>query len=80
MENLREHYVLTLENWVRRLEANHDAVVKLVGEVSYRMFRIYMAGATLGFKSGVVRAEPVLLSKPDDGSAELPLTRADWYA
>ena len=37
----------TLENWVRKLEANHDEVLKLVGEVSYRIFRIYMAGATL---------------------------------
>ncbi|MDB5311048.1 MAG: Cyclopropane-fatty-acyl-phospholipid synthase [Gemmataceae bacterium] len=42
VENLREHYVLTLENWARRLEANRDRVLSLVGEVSYRVFRIYM--------------------------------------
>jgi cyclopropane-fatty-acyl-phospholipid synthase len=79
MENIRENYVLTLENWVRRLEANHDAAVKLVGEVSYRIFRIYMAGATLGFKSGVYALNQILLSKPDDGNAHLPLNRLDWY-
>jgi cyclopropane-fatty-acyl-phospholipid synthase len=80
LENIRESYILTLENWVKRLEANHDAVVKLVGEVSYRVFRIYMAGATLGFKAGVYSLNQLLLSKPNDGSAGLPLTRMDWYA
>lgn len=80
LENIRESYTLTLENWVKRLEANHDAVVKLVGEASYRVFRIYMAGATLGFKSGVYSLNQLLLSKPDDGSARMPLGRLDWYS
>lgn len=80
LENIRESYILTLENWVKRLEVNHDAVVKLVGEASYRVFRIYMAGATLGFKSGVYSLNQLLLSKPDDGSARVPLGRLDWYA
>lgn len=79
LENIRESYVYTLENWVRKLEANRDAVVKLVGEASYRVFRLYMAGATLGFKAGVYSLNQLLLSKPDDGSSRLPLTRADWY-
>lgn len=79
LENIRESYILTLENWVKRLEANHDAVANIVGEASYRVFRIYMAGATLGFKAGVYSLNQLLLSKPNDGSADLPLTRADWY-
>ncbi|MBO0700778.1 MAG: class I SAM-dependent methyltransferase, partial [Zavarzinella sp.] len=53
VENLREHYAITLENWVRRLEANRAKALELVGEVTYRVYRIYMAGATMGFKSGV---------------------------
>jgi cyclopropane-fatty-acyl-phospholipid synthase len=80
LENFREGYVYTLEHWVQNLEANRDAVLKLVGEASYRVFRLYMAGATLGFKSGVYGLNQLLLSKPSDGSAQLPLTRADWYA
>jgi cyclopropane-fatty-acyl-phospholipid synthase len=79
VENLREHYVYTLENWVRKLEANREAVVQLVGEVSYRIFRIYMTGAPLGFRHGLYGLNQFLLSKPDDGAAHLPLTRADWY-
>jgi cyclopropane-fatty-acyl-phospholipid synthase len=79
LENFRESYVYTLEHWVRNLEAHHDEVVKLVGEVSYRVFRIYMAGATLGFKSGIYTLNQILFSKPDGGQSHLPLTRADWY-
>src|SRR5262245_8285952 len=78
-ENIRESYILTLEHWVRRLEANREAVVKLVGDVTYRTFRIYMAGATLGFKSGVYALNQLLLSKPNDGVSGLPLNRFDWY-
>jgi cyclopropane-fatty-acyl-phospholipid synthase len=79
VENLREHYVHTLEGWVRKLEANRDAVRKLVGEVSYRIFRIYMAGATLGFRHGTYGLNQVLVSKPDNGLAHMPLSRAEWY-
>jgi cyclopropane-fatty-acyl-phospholipid synthase len=81
VENLREHYVLTLESWVRKLEANREQVLALVGEVSYRIFRIYMAGATLGFKHGGYGLNQCLVVKPGtDGRAGLTLTRADWYA
>jgi cyclopropane-fatty-acyl-phospholipid synthase len=79
LENLREHYVLTLENWVRRLEANRDEVVRLAGEVRYRIFRLYMSGATLGFRSGVYNLTQSLLVKPDGHRSGVPLTRADWY-
>ena len=79
LENFRESYVHTLESWVRNLEANHDKVVNLVGEASYRVFRIYMAGATLGFKNGVYTLNQLLLAKPQDGATHLPLTRTDWW-
>jgi cyclopropane-fatty-acyl-phospholipid synthase len=79
LENFRESYALTLEHWVKRLEANREAVLKLVGEVTYRIFRLYMAGGALGFSSGVYTLNQLLLSKPDDGKSRLPLTRADWY-
>ena len=73
-------YVHTLTQWVRRLDAAHTDAVKLVGEVAYRIFRIYMAGATLGFKGGVYNLNQTLFAKPIDGAAGLPLRRADWYA
>jgi cyclopropane-fatty-acyl-phospholipid synthase len=53
VENLREHYSLTLKAWVRGLEANRAEAVRLTGDVNYRIYRVYMAGATLGFDSGI---------------------------
>ncbi len=81
VENLREHYALTLRHWVRRLEAAHEAALKFVDEATYRVWRLYMAGSAHGFARGHVGVYQVLLSKPEAGGASrLPLTRRDWYA
>src|SRR5262249_24562416 len=80
VENLREHYVLTFQRWVRKLEANKDKVIEMAGEARYRIFRLYMAGATLGFRYGIYNLTQSLVAKPDKGDAQLPLTRAAWYA
>ncbi|MPZ86602.1 MAG: methyltransferase domain-containing protein [Nitriliruptorales bacterium] len=52
VEQLRPHYALTLREWVRRLEANHDAAVAAAGEPSYRVWRAFMAGSAAGFEEG----------------------------
>jgi cyclopropane-fatty-acyl-phospholipid synthase len=80
VESLREHYILTLTQWVRRLETNHTDAVKLLDEIGYRVFKIYMAGATLGFRSGVYNLYQTLLLKPQNGISGLPLRRSDWYS
>ncbi len=80
VENLREHYVPTLQGWVRKLEANRDRVRELAGEVRYRIFHLYMSGATQGFKKGIYNLTQSLFAKLDHGSAEVPPTRADLYA
>lgn len=80
VENLREHYVPTLEYWVRRLEAHREEVIKLVGPVRYRVFRLYMAGATIAFRRGVHQLIQIVMTKPDPAQPCLPVTRADWYA
>ena len=80
VESLREHYRLTLEKWVEKLEANHDEIVKLTNEVTYRIFRIYMAGAAAGFKRGLYNLHQTLFVKPDEeNQSGLPLTREGWY-
>lgn len=80
VENLREHYTLTLRHWVRRLEAAHDQIGGLVNEATYRVWRLYMAGSAHGFDRGELAVYQTLLSKPDaEGRAHLPLTRHDWY-
>lgn len=80
LESLREHYALTLRHWVRRLEARHAEAVRLVGERTYRIWRLYMAASAGAFASGRIGIVQVLFSKRNRlGSSRLPLTRADLY-
>ena len=80
VENLREHYILTLRHWVARLSRAHSDAAALVGEHTYRVWRLYMAATTLGFQSGRLTLIQTLFAKPRaDGSAAVPLSRADLY-
>ncbi len=81
VENLREHYAMTLRHWIRRLESSADAIIRLIGERTYRTWRLYMSGCASRFASGRMALDQVLLAKPDPrGQVSLPLTRADLYA
>ncbi len=81
VESLREHYALTLRHWVRRLEEHHEEAVNMVGETTYRVWRLYMSGSASGFTNGNLALIQALFSKPGpDGQSGLPLTRADLYA
>ncbi len=81
VESLREHYAMTLRHWVRRLEGRHEEAVALVGEPTYRVWRLYMSGAAHGFANGRLSLMQTLLGKPrQDGSLDIPFTRADIYA
>jgi cyclopropane-fatty-acyl-phospholipid synthase len=80
VESLREHYAGTLRHWVSRLESHYEDAKRIAGETAYRIWRIYMAGSAHAFATGRVNVYQVLFSKPHKGKAQLPLTRADWYA
>lgn len=81
VENLREHYALTLRKWVCRLEARHETAAALVGEPTYRIWRLYMAASAHSFAVGRNSLIQTLFSKPDlAGASELPMTRADIYS
>jgi cyclopropane-fatty-acyl-phospholipid synthase len=79
VENLREHYALTLRRWVRRLEAHREDALRVADETTYRVWRLYMAAVTYGFETGMNNVNQTLLSRPDAGKSNLPLTRADLY-
>jgi len=81
VENLREHYTRTLRCWVERLEGRHCELVALVGERTYRVWRLYMAATALGFSGGALTLIQTLYAKPHAGGrVDLPLTRADVYS
>ncbi|PYK38761.1 MAG: class I SAM-dependent methyltransferase [Verrucomicrobia bacterium] len=80
VENLREHYMLTLRHWLARLEAHHAEALSFVDETTYRIWRLYLAGAGHGFRRGHIAVYQALLAKLNPaGQTSLPLTRHDWY-
>lgn len=79
VESLREHYVLTLRHWVRRLEAHHQQAAAATDETTYRIWRLFMSGSAYRFAKGVLNLYQTLLVKHLDGESSLPLTRCDWY-
>lgn len=79
IENLREHYALTLRHWVRRLEANHEEAIRRTDEATYRAWRLFMSASAYYFETGGYNVYQSLLVKPDRGKSGLPLSREDWY-
>ncbi|HVT97393.1 MAG TPA: cyclopropane-fatty-acyl-phospholipid synthase family protein [Acidobacteriaceae bacterium] len=80
VENLREHYALTLRHWVRGLTACRNVLLQSVPELTYRIWLLYMAGCAAAFERGDIGVYQTLLSRPDRGRSGLPLTRRDWYS
>ncbi len=80
VENLRDHYELTLRQWVNGLQENACEVRKYVDEETYRIWLLYMAGSAAAFSRGDIAIYQVLLSRPEHGKSQLPLVREDWYA
>jgi cyclopropane-fatty-acyl-phospholipid synthase len=79
VENLREHYALTLRHWVEGLLRNSTTLLQHVSKVTYRIWLLYMAGSAAAFRRGDIAVHQVLFSRPDRGNSQLPLTREDWY-
>jgi cyclopropane-fatty-acyl-phospholipid synthase len=73
VESLRPHYARTLRHWVARLESRWDEAVAAGGEVVARTWRLYMAGAAIGFEAAHLDVHQQLLALPrPDGSSDAP--------
>ena len=77
VESLREHYALTLRNWVSNLERNREAALTHVSEGRYRVWRLYMAASALNFEAGRTQIHQVLAVKSSGGVSGVPLRRSD---
>jgi cyclopropane-fatty-acyl-phospholipid synthase len=74
LETLREHYALTLRQWVANLEAHWDEAVDEVGQARARVWRLYMAGSAMNFEAGRTLVHQVLATPvTDDGRSGMPL-------
>jgi len=79
IESLREHYALTLRQWVANLEANWTEAVELVGARRARVWRLYMAASAVGFEDGGLAVHQALGVLPDPaGASGMPATREGW--
>lgn len=78
VQSLREHYGLTLRQWVHRLEDRWDQVVEMVGQRRARIWRLYMIGSAVAFDAGRVGVDQVVAVKPDRGRSGMPLVRERW--
>jgi len=81
VESLRLHYARTLRFWSDALERQLDKAAQWVPEKSLRIWRLYLAGCAYGFQHGWMNLHQILAVKPhEDGSHDLPWSRADLYS
>src|SRR5262249_40153766 len=79
VENVKEHYALTMQHWLRRYEKHAEEAKKIVGELIYRSWRVYLAVALHEFvEVQTVHESQTVLVKCENGRSGLPLMREDW--
>lgn len=79
IEGLRQHYALTLREWVSRLELRREEALQHVSESVYRVWRLYMVASALQFEESCTGIYQILASKREPFSRPVPLTRRDLY-
>jgi len=77
LESLREHYALTLRQWVANLVKRFDEAVEEVGEQRARVWRLYMTGSAVGFERHNLEIHQILAVRPDHGRSGVEL-RSDF--
>ena len=70
VENFREHYALTLRNWVARLAAHREQAIKVSDEVTYRTWRLYMSASAYGFEFGQYQRKSDSAGEDDSAGEE----------
>ncbi|MEU1376461.1 cyclopropane-fatty-acyl-phospholipid synthase family protein [Streptomyces triculaminicus] len=79
VEALREHYALTLRQWVANLETHWDEAVRLTSPGRARVWRLYMAASALSFERNRIGVNQVLAVRtPESGEPGLSLRTRDW--
>ncbi|MFJ9179524.1 class I SAM-dependent methyltransferase [Streptomyces sp. NPDC102360] len=79
VEAIREHYALTLRQWVRNLEARWSEALKLVSPGRARVWRLYMAASALSFERNRIGVNQILAVRtPESGASGMPLRARTW--
>ncbi|MFJ5829491.1 class I SAM-dependent methyltransferase [Streptomyces sp. NPDC093089] len=80
-ESLREHYTTTIDAWRSTLEQRWSDIEDLVGTTTARVWRLYLAGASLAFSERRMGVDQILAVRPTrEGASAMPATPANWYS
>lgn len=79
VEDMREHFELSLREWTRRLYERRADAYRLAGEARTRLWLIYFALFAKGFERGAVQVYQTVAQKRRAGPSGLPLDRASLY-
>ena len=78
VENLRDHYALTLAAWCQNLVDHWDEALQEVTPGRAKVWGLYMAGSRLAFERNEIQLTHVLgVNTPADGRSSYPL-RVDF--
>lgn len=78
VENLRQHYARTCEEWVRRLEQNREVCLRTAPEETWRTWALYLAGSAVQFQRGALEVHQVLMARRGRNET-VPRTRRRMY-
>ncbi|MFF8291124.1 class I SAM-dependent methyltransferase [Streptomyces sp. NPDC016309] len=79
LEALREHYALTLRQWVTNLEERLPEAERLTSPGRARVWRLYMAASAVSFERNRIGVNQILAVRtPDGGASGLPLRPRVW--
>lgn len=79
IEAIREHYALTLRQWVRNLEGRWKEALKLVSPGRARVWRLYMAASALSFERNRIGVNQIVAVRtPQSGASGMPLRARTW--
>lgn len=77
VENLRQHYALTLKHWLQRFEDASSRIKEMYDERFVRAWRLYLAGSIASFNTGDMQLFQVLFARGT--SNDIPWTRGYLY-
>ncbi|MCX5382013.1 cyclopropane-fatty-acyl-phospholipid synthase family protein [Streptomyces sp. NBC_00083] len=79
VEPIREHYALTLRQWVANLESDWPRAVRHTSPGRARIWRLYMAASALSFERNRIGVNQILAVKtPESGASGMPLRARTW--
>jgi cyclopropane-fatty-acyl-phospholipid synthase len=78
VQELREHYVRTVDDWLDTFESHYSDAVAMVGEEMARVWRLYLVGGGLSFEEGRMGVDQILAVRPSAvGESAMPPV-PDW--